>query len=185
MKYIFVDESWEDYLYWQKTDKKKLKRINAVSYTHLDVYKRQLFRNQPSTNGTKNSLKLVKNNSREILFAKQPPKKSLSFGTVSYTHLDVYKRQTTCCPLPVSVVGRQIVIIQLFSEIRFAPTPIYQQVFAQKTGNNHPNPIVHITCLVELSHSCIYNRITCISSTPQLKFLLVISPFNKIVFCFK
>jgi len=28
MKYIFVDESWEDYLYWQKTDKKKLKRIN-------------------------------------------------------------------------------------------------------------------------------------------------------------
>lgn len=30
MKYIFVDESWEDYLYWQKTDKKKLKRINNL-----------------------------------------------------------------------------------------------------------------------------------------------------------
>ena len=30
MKYIFVDESWEDYLYWQKTDRKKLKRINAL-----------------------------------------------------------------------------------------------------------------------------------------------------------
>ncbi len=30
MKYIFADESWEDYLYWQKTDKKKLKRINAL-----------------------------------------------------------------------------------------------------------------------------------------------------------
>jgi toxin YoeB len=30
MKYIFVDESWEDYLYWQKTDKKKLKRINEL-----------------------------------------------------------------------------------------------------------------------------------------------------------
>ena len=27
MKYVFVDESWEDYLYWQKTDKKKLKKI--------------------------------------------------------------------------------------------------------------------------------------------------------------
>ena len=26
MKYIFVDESWEDYLYWQKTDRKKLKK---------------------------------------------------------------------------------------------------------------------------------------------------------------
>jgi toxin YoeB len=30
MKFIFVDESWEDYLYWQKTDKKKLKRINDL-----------------------------------------------------------------------------------------------------------------------------------------------------------
>ena len=30
MKYIFVDESWEDYLYWQQTDKKKLKRINDL-----------------------------------------------------------------------------------------------------------------------------------------------------------
>lgn len=30
MKYVFVDESWEDYLYWQKTDKKKLKRINEL-----------------------------------------------------------------------------------------------------------------------------------------------------------
>ena len=30
MKYIFVDESWEDYLYWQKTNKKALKRINDL-----------------------------------------------------------------------------------------------------------------------------------------------------------
>lgn len=30
MKYIFVDESWDDYVYWQKTDKKKLKRINKL-----------------------------------------------------------------------------------------------------------------------------------------------------------
>jgi toxin YoeB len=30
MKYVFVDESWEDYLYWQKTDKKLLKRINQL-----------------------------------------------------------------------------------------------------------------------------------------------------------
>ena len=30
MKSIFVDESWEDYLYWQKTDKKKLKKINEL-----------------------------------------------------------------------------------------------------------------------------------------------------------
>jgi len=30
MKYVFVDESWEDYLYWQKVDKKMLKRINLL-----------------------------------------------------------------------------------------------------------------------------------------------------------
>ena len=30
MKYIFVEESWEDYLYWQKTDKKILKKINEL-----------------------------------------------------------------------------------------------------------------------------------------------------------
>lgn len=30
MKYIFVDESWEDYLFWQKTDKKVLARINDL-----------------------------------------------------------------------------------------------------------------------------------------------------------
>lgn len=28
MIYVFTDESWEDYLYGQKIDKKKLKRIN-------------------------------------------------------------------------------------------------------------------------------------------------------------
>lgn len=30
MIYIFVDESWEDYLYWQKTEKKILSKINDL-----------------------------------------------------------------------------------------------------------------------------------------------------------
>lgn len=30
MRYIFVDESWEDYLYWQKNDPKKISRINDL-----------------------------------------------------------------------------------------------------------------------------------------------------------
>lgn len=30
MKYVFVDESWEDYLYWQKSNKKTLKKINDL-----------------------------------------------------------------------------------------------------------------------------------------------------------
>lgn len=30
MKLIFSENAWDDYLYWQKTDKKKLKRINQL-----------------------------------------------------------------------------------------------------------------------------------------------------------
>ena len=30
MKKVFSDQAWEDYLFWQATDKKKLKRINAL-----------------------------------------------------------------------------------------------------------------------------------------------------------
>ena len=35
MKYVFVDESWEDYLYWQKIDKKKVKKINETKEFYL------------------------------------------------------------------------------------------------------------------------------------------------------
>ena len=30
MKLIFAEKAWEDYQYWQKTDKKMLNRINAL-----------------------------------------------------------------------------------------------------------------------------------------------------------
>ena len=30
MRYIFVDESWEDYLYWQITNKKYVRKINDL-----------------------------------------------------------------------------------------------------------------------------------------------------------
>ena len=30
MKLIFADEAWEDYLYWQKQDKRMLERINKL-----------------------------------------------------------------------------------------------------------------------------------------------------------
>ena len=30
MKLIFSDNAWEDYLYWQKTDKKILRRVNKL-----------------------------------------------------------------------------------------------------------------------------------------------------------
>ena len=30
MKLIFSEKAWEDYLYWQKSDKKMLNRVNAL-----------------------------------------------------------------------------------------------------------------------------------------------------------
>ncbi len=30
MKLIFSDHAWDDYIYWQKTDKKILRRINTL-----------------------------------------------------------------------------------------------------------------------------------------------------------
>jgi toxin YoeB len=30
MKLLFHDQAWEDYLYWQQTDKQLLKRINTL-----------------------------------------------------------------------------------------------------------------------------------------------------------
>lgn len=30
MKYVFSEHAWEDYLFWQKTDKKILRRINKL-----------------------------------------------------------------------------------------------------------------------------------------------------------
>ena len=30
MKLIFSDHAWDDYLYWQQTDRKVLKRINDI-----------------------------------------------------------------------------------------------------------------------------------------------------------
>ncbi|MEO7215974.1 Txe/YoeB family addiction module toxin [Mucilaginibacter sp.] len=30
MKIVFLDQAWEDYLYWQNTDKAVLKKINSL-----------------------------------------------------------------------------------------------------------------------------------------------------------
>jgi toxin YoeB len=30
MKLVFSEQAWDDYLYWQKTDKKLVQRINAL-----------------------------------------------------------------------------------------------------------------------------------------------------------
>ena len=53
----------------------------AVSYTHLDVYKRQ-------------AIDIVKSGTRREDLLLDEDEQAAVDNTVSYTHLDVYKRQT-------------------------------------------------------------------------------------------
>ena len=61
-----------------------------VSYTHLDVYKRQTLLSA-RISGAEGALSSV--SSRLFPFMLMPYLQSLSTAAVSYTHLDVYKRQ--------------------------------------------------------------------------------------------
>ena len=38
MHITWDEEAWNDYVWWQFEDRKTLKRINAVSYTHLRAH---------------------------------------------------------------------------------------------------------------------------------------------------
>ena len=63
-------------------------RLSAVSYTHLDVYKRQ-------TSGNIGKISSVL--STDMVFIEEVSMSTIgnmmSYMPVSYTHLDVYKRQ--------------------------------------------------------------------------------------------
>ena len=67
-----------------------------VSYTHLDVYKRQLFRSDKSYLGNK-SMRVYSDEALSskvfIQFIALILRSRIYIASVSYTHLDVYKRQ--------------------------------------------------------------------------------------------
>ncbi|MFN2382376.1 MAG: Txe/YoeB family addiction module toxin, partial [Guyparkeria sp.] len=52
MNLVFSGNAWEDYLYWQKTDKKTLRRINKL----IDATKRQPFEGVGKPESLKHSL---------------------------------------------------------------------------------------------------------------------------------
>ena len=70
-----------------------LPRLRTVSYTHLDVYKRQATCSSRTLMKERNFLDsfgmLFLNKENFELYSKMP----ISIHPVSYTHLDVYKRQ--------------------------------------------------------------------------------------------
>ena len=67
-----------------------------VSYTHLDVYKRQGQRNVLPPAGFYSAAAALRSRSNGLLFHRRAQERLSSAGRpepVSYTHLDVYKRQ--------------------------------------------------------------------------------------------
>lgn len=52
MKLVFSENAWEDYLYWQKADKKTLRRINKL----IEATKRQPFEGIGKPESLKHSL---------------------------------------------------------------------------------------------------------------------------------
>ena len=65
--------------------------VDPVSYTHLDVYKRQAFGQRPQDQ--EGSREEAGRKGRLIRPSTCCDKKAAGFTAVSYTHLDVYKRQ--------------------------------------------------------------------------------------------
>ena len=78
----------------------------AVSYTHLDVYKRQAYQ-WIARLGLQNTIARVSKKARNDVVGKFLSFDSVdwsrtiaySMGHVSYTHLDVYKRQGPACSI--------------------------------------------------------------------------------------
>src|SRR5690349_12059096 len=58
-------------------------------------------------------------------------------------------------------------------------------MFGQERCRYHSHPVMHKTGFIQLTHPCIYNRVTGIALAPAGKLVFVIAPFNKIVFCSK
>src|SRR5690606_1577211 len=88
---------------------------------------------------------------------------------------------TSSGPLPVPIIGGQIVIQKLFSKICFTPPPVDQQMFNQKTCHNHPYPVVHPAGFVKLPHTCIYTWISGLPFAPHLKLFFIVTPNDTII----
>jgi len=88
-------------------------------------------------------------------------------------------------PLPVPIVGGELVIDQFTGKISFSHTPVNQQMFAQESGSHHAHPVMHDSGAIKLAHSGIHQGVTCIALTPTLKVFRIVQPVQAIVFGFK
>lgn len=84
-------------------------------------------------------------------------------------------------PLPVADIARHFIVQQFLREIRLAPAPIDQQMFAQETRSDHAYAIVHGAGCIELAHTGVDDGITGGAFAPALEFRLIVAPLDSIV----
>ena len=94
--------------------------LTAVSYTHLDVYKRQatqilvdfqMSRTASSVGHTRVLIQMVHDHSSDV----EKIRPSVKIAAVSYTHLDVYKRQ----------IRNLVLLIRMIKTISSQYEPVY------------------------------------------------------------
>ena len=62
--------------------------------------------------------------------------------------------------MPAAVVRRQVEVVQVQREIRFATAPVDAQILDQEAGRDHAQAVVHVAGLVQLRHRRVHQRIT-------------------------
>jgi hypothetical protein len=91
----------------------------------------------------------------------------------------------TGSPLPATIISCRIAIKQQVHEVAFAPTPINEQVFGQKRGDDHASAIVHPAFTLQLPHRCINDRVAGLTLLPSRKEGWIIRPGNAIIHRFE
>lgn len=72
-------------------------------------------------------------------------------------------------PLPIPIVGRQITVEQMMHEVPLSALPVDPKILDEKGRHDHADTVVHPSCLIELPHTGIHNRIARPPAAPGLE----------------
>lgn len=105
---------------------------------------------------------------------------ALEFG-VEYSEIGLGVIPCGCHPLPVPIVLRGVIVHQIMREVLLPFLPTDQQILHQITRHDHPQPVMHHPCQLQLSHRRIHNRDPSHPILPTLQMLLIPHPLDIIV----
>ena len=70
----------------------------------------------------------------------------------------------------------------MLHEVALAHTPVDEEVFGEEGGDGHAGAVVHVTCMVELAHGGVDERVAGLALGPFGEEVGVIFPFYICVF---